>query len=155
MITGKVGGRAELRHVQRILTASPARLHRDLLAGTREALRPLKPDVVAMAGKRMPSGYGPTLAGATRVQNVVTSSGDRIKARVTVSAKGKREERDVAAKDKGILRHPLFGSRKKGHWFDQRVRPGFVSEPVDRARDRIVDEAREAANDVADEIARG
>jgi hypothetical protein len=155
VITGGIKGRAEIRHVQGILTASPAKMHKNLAAGVRKELKPLKPDIQAMALKRMPSGYGGTLAGAVRVQTNVTTAGNRIKARVEVSAKGKKEQRDVAAKDLGILRHPLFGSRKEGHWFDQRVRPRFVSDPVDDAQDRIVDMAREARDDVADDIVRG
>lgn len=155
MIKGSVKGQAELRHVQTVLTVdAPAQLRKDLLTGTREALAPLKKDIPAEALAKMPKrgGYAPLLARAVKVVTRVSGTSS-VRATVRVSAAGKREGRDVSALNLGMLRHPLFGNRR--HWYGQRVLRGFVDEPVDRARDRVVDSARDAAQRYADEIRRG
>lgn len=163
MLTGTVGGRAELKHVQGLLATSGEDLHARLLKQTREAMKPTKADVVA-ATKRLPSGYAPLMAKAVRVATRVTSAGSTIKGTARVSAMGKGEKRDVAAINLGRLRHPLFGRRvdwvsRRGKlvkaWHDTAVRPRFVSDPIDDLADRIGDGARKAADGTADRIVRG
>ena len=152
MLTGSVGGRAELRHVQGLLTRSPADLHARLLKETRAAMRPTQAQVKTSAA-RLPSGYAPTMARSVRVATRVTSAGSAVKGTVRVSARGRREKRDVRTINAGRLRHPLFGRRL--HWFTTTVKPRFVSDPIVLLRDRIGDGAERAANDTADEIVRG
>lgn len=154
MLTGSVGGREELRHVQTLLTVrAPAELQQNLLTGTRSALRPLDADVKAEAGEVLPhrGGYAALMAKAAKATYRVTA-GSTIRARVKVSAKGKAEERDVHRLNLGQLRHPVFGRFRmtsKGWqanpWRVNRITPGLVDRPVDRARDRLVDNAKEAA----------
>ena len=71
-----------------------------------------------------------------------------------VYARGRKELRDVARINAGILRHPTFGRRGLGQWHDQRVRRGFVDRPVDKLADRILDESADAAMYVLEQIAR-
>lgn len=155
MLSGKVTGQAELRRVQTILTVeAPADLRKDLTTGTRDALAPLKKDVPAEALVKLPhrGGHAPLLARALTVTTRVTG-GRTVRASVKVSAKGKSEDRDVSSLNRGVLRHKLFGNRH--HWYRQRVTRGLVDDPMDRARDRVVDNARDAANDYADKIVKG
>lgn len=153
MLTGRVSGQAQIRHVQGILTTSRAQLQRDMVPGVRQALRPIKPDIIQETST-LPSrgGYAALLAGAVRVSTSV-SSGAVIKASAKVTAKGKREERDVNIVNAGRLRHPVFGNRKV--WRTTRVRPGFITRPIDRARDRVVDVAIKARDSLANNIVRG
>lgn len=156
-VRGSIKGRAELREViTKLEITSPAELEKNLLKGTREAVAAavVKKDVQAAAAAKLPKrgGYAPLLAGATRVESR-TSGGKTIKSTIKVSATGKRESRDMAALNRGTLRHPLFGNRR--HWYVQRVRRGLVDEPIDRARDRVVDNAQKAADAYADSIVRG
>lgn len=153
MLNGSVKGRAELRHVQGLITTSPQRLQQDLAVGVRNVVRQIPAEVKAETAtlpKR--GGYAALLAAAIRTTTRVTT-GAVIKAAVTVSAQGRREQRDVSSVNLGRLRHPVWGNRKV--WATTRVLPGFVTRPIDRARDRIVDVARDARDELANRIVRG
>lgn len=156
-LKASIRGRAELREViTKLEITAPAELEKNLLKGTREAVASavVKKDVQAAALAKLPKrgGYAPLLAGAARVESR-TTGGKTVKATIKVSAMGKRENRDVSALNRGTLRHPLFGHRR--HWYVQRVPRGLVDEPIDRARDRVVDNAKQAADAYADSIVRG
>ena len=156
-VRGSVTGRAELREViTKLEVTAPAQLEKDLLTGTRKAVAStvVKKDVQSSALVKLPKrgGYAPLLAKSTRVESRVTG-GAKVKATIKVSAAGKREGRDMSALNRGILRHPLFGHR--AHWYAQRVPRGLVDEPIDRARDRVVENAQKAADAYADSIVRG
>lgn len=155
MLTGKVSGQAELRHVQAQLTVAMPRIIKQATPGVRREMRKLQPDVKAEAAKTLPHGGGYALVMSRSVQakTSVRSTAMRIIATADVSARGKGEDRDVSAVNRGRLRHPLFG--RKRHWFTTTVLPGFVDRPVDRAGDRIAEVVRDARDDVADKIVRG
>ena len=168
-VGGSIKGRAELREViTKLEVSAPAELEKDLLAGTREALKPIRADVKAEALAKLPKrgGYAALLARSVKVSTRVTG-GNKIVARVSVTASGKREKRDLPAVNRGVLRHPVFGV-----WRPQGKGPKgnpplasddglpvdggiVVDEPIDRARDRLVSNARKAAEAYARSIARG
>jgi len=151
VVTGSVGGRVEIRHLQALLGEVPEELRKELAKGTRSALAPLKKEIPAAERVYMPTRYGAILAGSTTVTNRVTT-GDTLRATVRVHAQGKSEARDVTALNRGILRHPRWGDRK--HWYAQRVRPGIVDDPVEEARKRVVANAEDARDRIADKILR-
>lgn len=154
-VRGSIKGRAELREViTKLEVTAPAQLEKDLLAGTRDAVKGIKPDVQASALAKLPKrhGYAVLVSRAIKVSSRVTG-GKKILAVVSVTASGKRENRDLPLLDRGILRHPLFGNRR--HWYAQRIMPGLVNDPIDRARDRVVENAQQAADAYADSIVRG
>lgn len=154
MLSGKVTGRAELARVETAIRGAPVTLHKQLEVGVRAALKPLKPDIVQET-RTLPGrgGYQAVAARAVQVNTRVTSTGARITADVKVFAQGKQELRDLAAVNRGRLRHPRWGDR--AHWYTTTVRPGFVDRPVDRVRDRVVDNSRAAANAYANQIVKG
>lgn len=152
MFETSVAGRAELRHVQGLLLGADKELQTALAKNTREAIAPIKREIPAEALTRMPSGYGPVLAASTKVTTRVTA-GSTIKGTVKVVAQGKREQRDVKATDSGVLRHVLFGNRH--HWYRQRVKPGWISDPVNWTRTRVIQGAQDAADQVAETIVKG
>lgn len=120
------------------------------------ALDPLKVEIPAQAFARMPKrgGYAALLEASTRVDiRIMTTS--LVKATVKVSAMGKREERDVAARNKGSLRHPTFGNKSRKGWKTQRVTPGFVDDPLDDAKRRVAKAAKEARDATATNILKG
>src|SRR6185436_117903 len=86
----------------------PAQLRKGLTTGTRQGLAGLKVDVPKSAEVKMPhrGGYAQLLAKAIRVSIRVSNTGQRVTAKVDVSAKGKTETRDVAQRNRGVLRHP-------------------------------------------------
>ncbi len=153
-IAGSIHGREEIRRVEALLLEAPAELNAAIKRRARPALEPLKKDIPTTAAAFMPKrgGYSALLSRATKVY-IRVSSGAAFKATVKVQATGKREQRDVRALNLGTLRHPLFGRR--GHWYRQRVRPGFVDIPIERAHERVVDAAIAARDEVADHILEG
>lgn len=156
-VSGSVKGRVELREViTRLAVEAPVQLEKDLLAGTRKAVAAsvVKKDVQAAAIAKLPkrNGYAVLLAKSVKVDSRVTG-GTVVRANVKVTASGKKENRDLPSLNKGILRAPLFGNRR--HWHVQRVPRGVVDEPIDQARDRVVDNAEKAADAYRDSIARG
>jgi hypothetical protein len=162
MLAAGLHGREEIRRVEALLLDVPRELNEALKRRVRPVLEPLKKDIPATAARYMPSGYGPLLARSTKVY-IRVGSGAAFKATVRVMATGKSEQRDIAARNRGSLRHKFFGktsyvnrfgARKSG-WFDQRVRPGFVDVPVEAARHRVVDAAEKARDDIADHILEG
>jgi len=152
MLTAGLHGREEIRRVEALLLDVPRELNEALKKRVRPVLEPLKKDIPATAARYMPSGYGPLLARSTKVY-IRVGGGAAFKATVRVMATGKREQRDVVARNRGELRHPLFGNRRR--WYMTRVRPGFVDVPVEKARHRVVDAAEKARDDIADHILEG
>lgn len=160
VISGDLTGRVELAHLRALLAEVPEDLRKELAKGTRTALAPLKREIPEAELARMPHRYGAVLSAATKVAVRVTA-GDDIRATVTVSAKGISGSRDVNRLNKGELRHPVFGRRRltrKGWqnnpWSKQFVRPGMVDDPIEHARGRVVENAEDARDRVADKILR-
>lgn len=148
-----VTGAVEMRYVARLLRKAAIRdLKAEMRKGQREAFKPLETAIREEAAKSLPSGYGPLMAKAVKV-NVRTGAGATAYT-VRIYARGRTELRDVRVINDGILRHPLFGSRRKGHWFAQRVRPGFVFRPVEAIWDRVMDKSVDAVERVITRIAR-
>lgn len=156
MLRGRVTGRAELRRIQADVAKVPADVRKRVAAEIRQALTPLKAEIPAAAGERMPKrgGYAGVLSRATKVAvRVTTASG--ITGTASVTAMGKRKQRAIEAINKGVLRHPTFGRRGKGDWHNQPVPPGFVDDPFDDAVDRAARGMEDVINDTANDLERG
>lgn len=155
MLSGRVSGQAELRHVQGQITVALPNLIKKATPGVRREMRGIQPDIKAEAAKSLPTrgGYAVVMSRSVGARTSVRATSTRIVATADVSARGKAEDRDVAAVNRGRLRHPLFRNRRR--WYTTTVVPGFVDRPIDRAGDRIADVVRKARDDVADGIVRG
>lgn len=155
MFDTSVTGSVEIRHVQGLLIRAELELERKLVPKVRDAAKSttIKKEVQAEAVVRLPSGYAELLARTTRVETRVTSGWGGVRAKVKVSARGRRENRDVRRLNQGILRHPLFGNRYR--WYNTSFTPGYVDDPIDALGRRVADAAQEAADEVADKIVRG
>lgn len=57
---------------------------------------------------------------------------------------------DVAALDRGRLRHPLFGRRR--HWYTQSIPPGWFTKPIEAKADKFRDELLAAVDAVERQI---
>lgn len=155
MIEGRIDGRAELRRVQGILAGSDAELTAAVRKGLPGALDPLKVEIPEAARARMPTsgGYAALLAAATRV--LVRIATGEASATVKVTAMGKRESRDIRARNRGSLRHPTYGNKSSRGWQNQRVRPGMVDDPLKKAERRTVRMVKKARDLVAEHILKG
>jgi len=92
------------------------------------------------------NGLAGLVAGSMRVQ--VNSDIGLTSAGVTLvyTSRGKGENRDIPAMNRGILRHPVWGRRRRA-WVAQKVKAGFW----DRASAKTADEAHAHVRDVLDE----
>jgi hypothetical protein len=154
-VRGSVAGRAQLREViTKLEVSAPAELEKRILTGTREAVKEVKPKIVAAALAKLPKrkGYAALVARSIKVSSRVTG-GKTVVAVIRATASGKRENRDLPALNRGILRHPFMGNRRR--WYTQRVKPGVVDDPIDETRDQIIEVAQDAANAYRDSIVRG
>lgn len=147
----KVTGGSDLLRVQhRLKQVADTGLGKQMGRALREAAKPLQPAVKAEAVKAMPSGYGPTLSRSLRFRTAVKQSAHSADVLVRVYGDGRRKRRDVPRLNKGRLRHPLFGRR--AHWYDQRVRSGFVDRPADRLMPQAAAKMQSVIDYVAEQI---
>lgn len=148
-------GSADLAQVRRALKqVGDKGLGKQLAAGLSRAARPLGPAIRAEVPRAMPSGYAPVLAKSLRFRTAVKSARTTARVTVRVYGDGQREKRDVPALNRGTLRHPVFGRRRKG-WVAQRVRAGFVDRPADRLGPDISREMQAVVDYVAGQITQG
>lgn len=78
-------------------------------------------------------------------------------------ARGKTVNRDIKAINAGRLRHPVFGRNRRlkngtlqaNPWVMQRIRPGLVDEPAERALPKAKQKIEDAINRVSQQIERG
>lgn len=68
--------------------------------------------------------------------------------RIRMSKKG----HDLAALNRGRLRHPLFGNRK--HWYTQTIATGFFTKPIEKDGDELKARIKVAIEKYMDEIER-
>lgn len=121
-------------------------LRKELYAGINRSVKPLTAAVKAGTQNYFPRRYALELAKSLRVR-ARRRGGRDPSIRLVGQAKTPRgKERNLAALNRGRLRHPLYGDR--GHWYDQAVPPNFWDEPL--LED--VEQVREDLVNVLDEI---
>lgn len=126
-------------------------LRRELLKGINEAARPLTEEIRAFAhlAPYMPNRYAAVLAADIEVTAVKSISSEPS---VRIRARGRAHRRKVIRLNDGIITHPVFGDRQR--WVDQTrgMRPGFFTDPADRAgpavRDRVLAAMAETARKI-------
>lgn len=119
--------------------------------GMKRAVKPLGPEIVAEVPKAMPSGYAPLLSKSMRFRLSSRTKRQSTTLTYKVFGDGKKERRDVPVLNRGRLRHPVFGKRRKA-WVDQKVRSGFVDRPVDRLQPEMRREMQAVLKYVADQL---
>lgn len=151
----RVSAGRDLTQVRRQLRMLGDRgLSRQMSAGLSRAAKPVKPEVQQSAVRLLPSGYGPLMSKSVRVRTAARERRGAASVTITVSAAGKREHRDVARINRGVLRHPVYGRRRQP-WVAQPVRRGFVDRPVDRLAPEVAREMQAVVDWVADQITKG
>lgn len=155
--TLRVDGHRNLGSVRQALRDVGDRdLSRMMSRGFQRAAKPLKPAIQASALRVLPKagGYAELMAQSVRVRTAVRERSGFATVTITVYGDGKAEKRDVPRINKGTLRHPVYGRRRKA-WVDQKVRRGFVDRPVDGLSPDIAREMRAIVDWVGDQIKRG
>lgn len=147
----RVTGAEQLRALARdVRAAGDKGIRREMYRGIQRATKPLKAAAQASALEHLPAGGGLNrrVAGArmsTRTRTGGANPGVRIVAR-----EGKASI-DLAALDRGRLRHPLYGNRR--YWYLQRVPDGWWSRPMTQGADTVRRELVAALDDVRRQLA--
>lgn len=151
----RVVGAGQLRELAVQLKEIEARdLSKEMRQGLRKATAPLSANIQVQAVARMPSGYGPVLSKSLRFRTSITSGRRTARVSFRVYGDGQQDRRDVPAINRGTLRHPVHGHRKRA-WIAQKVTPRFVDDPVDKSVSAVHDEMGKVLDHIAAEIARG
>jgi hypothetical protein len=155
---------------RRLRTAANSKeLVRELREGINKATPTLKDAVRAQAAAFLPDAYAAELVPSMRFQTSTSTAGDQVTVRLTVTARGHGGNlRQVGTIEDGILRHPVFGRTRKlrrhyvrkatskpNPWSAQRVRPGFVTEPMSDQRPAVRAEIEAAVDRVLNKITEG
>lgn len=127
-----VNGTAEFDALARRCKDAPDALLAEMRTDVTNALVPLQGDVSKSAVSLLPrrGGLGRLIAASPSAIGTNRGAGVASGVRLTTSS-----GHDIAAMDRGRLRHPLFGDRK--HWYTQTVTAGWWSIPVARSKPSI------------------
>lgn len=148
----RMSGGAELYRLRtQLKTLGDTGLGKHMDKGFKAAVKPLGPAIKAEVPKAMPSGYAPVLSKSLRFRLASKTKRQSTELRFRTFGEGKQERRDVPALNKGKLRHPVYGKRKKA-WVEQKVRSGFVDRPVDGLAPDVRREMQSVIKYVADEL---
>lgn len=143
-----IEGAAKLHAVAKHLKElGDGKLRRELTKAIRDATKPAKDAVKASALSRLPKRGGfAALVASSRVNTVIKtgskSAGVQIKA---VNAGD-----NIRATDAGNVRHPTFGNRNA--WRDQKVTPGWFTEPIEQEAPAVQAAVMKALDDMARKI---
>lgn len=71
------------------------------------------------------------------------------KTALSVKIRMQRGHHDFKSLDAGRIRHPLFGKRKKGDWFNQTIPSGFFTKEIDMMGPQLREAVSQAIKDYA------
>lgn len=150
----QVRGAYQLGHVARKLRQAGRRdLQRKLRKGLLAAVEPIKAAVREEVHEVMPSGYDPVLSASLDLDTKIRTVGELTGLRIEASARGRHQERDVTALERGWLRHPRFGDRE--WWYAQKIRAGFFSRPLEASAPIVRPKLQAVLGEMLDEITKG
>ena len=140
---------------RRLKEAGATDLQRELSRAAVKSLIPLKKELGKSALARLPRRGG--------LAEQIARTRFRIRRDTSARHPGLRLEArnvyDLIRLDQGTLRHPVFAdeseSRRSWTWADQKVPPGWFTEPANAAAPKIRAEIWRAMQAVADKIERG
>jgi hypothetical protein len=154
MLGLEYSGAVELRYVAgKLRKAAVKDLRTELARAQKRTYAPLQREIVAQAIVSLPhtGGYAGVMARSVKVS--IRANLNRRELVAVVYARSRRQLRDVAAVNRGVLRHPVYG-RRRNPWTVTAVPPGFVDRPAARLPSRLVRESLDALDAVIAEIVR-
>jgi hypothetical protein len=133
--------------------AGDKELRKELYSSINRAAKPMTKAVKESMPAYLPRGYALELSKTVKISVRRRASGKNPAVYLVAKAKtpgGK--DRDLASLNRGRLRHPLFGNRR--HWFDQKVRPDWWTDPLLQSAPQARKEIVKAIDDVAAKLAK-
>lgn len=148
--TRMTGGAGLYRLRNQLKQVGNAGLGKQLEAGLKKSVKPLKPAILAEVPKAMPSGYAPALSKSLQFRMSSKTRRQSSELRYKVYGDGQQERRDVPALNKGTLRSPR--GKKRLTWVSQSVPTGFVDRPFARVLPAVRKEMQAVIDDVAKQL---
>jgi hypothetical protein len=163
MVDVRISGAAQLRRVAAQIRATGDKgLGREMGRAIDKALEPTKKAIDASAERTMPSGYRSVLTRSLKHRRGLRTTTRTASVRLTTSAVGEKEARDLPALEAGNLRHPVFRrsrptkrGRKANPWAVTKVEPGFHRRGTAKTADEAEKQLRVVLDDFADRLAKG
>jgi hypothetical protein len=152
----RIDGGDQLRKVVAQVRAEADKgLGKELSKALERAMVPVRQAIEVSAGEVMPKrgGYAGILTRSLKHRRTTRASSRDASVRLTSSAKGKVENRDLPSLNAGALRHPVFGRRKT--WTVTAIRAGFHDRAVEKAGPGAEDEVLKVLDDFIDRLAKG
>lgn len=135
----RITGSDKLAFLGRQLRAEGSKgLGKEMGRALRGTMGPLRAEIRAEASDVMPEsgGYRGVFVPSLRYRTQISTSSTRARVTHKTHADGKGERRDVGSLNRGVLRHPVFGRRRRA-WATTTIRAGFWSRPTDRLMPQI------------------
>lgn len=123
-------------------------LRKELKKAFQKAIRQTKLDIKASGVQKMPHEGGMNRRFRTGVGSKTRLTGRNVGVRIV-----QRNGFDLPSIDKGWIRHPVFGNRKR--WVAQKVTPHYFTEPIEEDQDEIHLELFAAMDRIAEKITEG
>lgn len=139
-----IAGVTELGVVARQARLAGGKILPDMRRGLSKLGPSAKKVVVAQVEAKMPKsgGYAGVLAKAIRVRTRSDLGFTTAGITLVTYADGKGARRDVGSLNRGVLRHPVYGRRRRA-WIAQRVPPDFWDDAMDKTSDDAQQRVRE------------
>jgi hypothetical protein len=151
----RISGAEQLRKVAAQIQATGDKgLGREMGRALNKAIEPIKTAIAESAAETMPSGYRGVLTASLKHRRTQRTAARTASLKLTTFAPGKRERRDVVRLNKGQLRHPVFGRRRKP-WTTTAIRPGFYDRGTKGAMPEVEKRLGEVLDDFARRLAKG
>lgn len=123
-------------------------LQRELYAGLNRAVKPLTAEVKLSTGRYLPARYAVELSRDLKVRSRRRTGGRN----PALYLLGTAKNRDIRSLNRGRLRHPLYGNRRR--WYNQPITPGWWSRELAQGAPQVRDELEQTLNDLAEKIVR-
>lgn len=117
-------------------------LWRELNASMKAAAEPMTDVVLRHLSEYLPDNYAAVLRRGLTVRVSRSTKGDAAGLKLVGTAKGVKKKRHVKVINDGTLRHPVFSHADR--WVNQKVRPGFWTQPLTLNREIPAREIRRA-----------
>jgi hypothetical protein len=117
-------------------------LWKELNTQMRNAAQPMVDVVERHLADYLPDRYAGVLRTGLTVRVSRSTKGASAGLKLVGTAKGVKKKRHVRVINDGVLRHPVYGNPNA--WVDQRVRPGFWTQPLQTTREIPATEIRRA-----------
>jgi hypothetical protein len=144
------GGKEFAALARDLRVAGRTGVRKELYKAVNRSAKPLIADVMKAPPKYLPSGYAAELGLKVKVRKRGGGASPGVRLVGSAFTPG-GSPRELAALNRGHLRHMLFGDA--GFWYDQAVRPHFWDEPLEKDAPKVRKELLRAIRDIARRLA--